>query len=154
MPITSTRRRPERGFTLLEVMLTALVLMMGLMAVSQLTRSTMGAFSTSQAGTMSAHPAIIENMLRDQVELARSVATDSALVLPSLVTPQGTYTSTVALGGSPIVSSINWSGPVNRRNYIATVRFQAAGTPAPGVVVGQILFDKNYNTTATGKTGL
>lgn len=154
MPMTNSSHRPTQGFTLLEVMLTALVLMMGLMAVNQLNRSTLGAMAPSEAGSANAHPAIVENLLRDQVELARNVATDSALVLPPLVTPQGTYTSTVTLGGSPITSSINWVGPVNRRNYIATVRFQAAGSAPPGVVVGQILFDKNYNTTATGRTGL
>lgn len=150
----NNKRASARGFTLLEVMLTALVLMMGLMAVSQLSRSTLGAIAPSQSTNLTANPAIVENLLRDQVELVRSVATDSAMVLPSLVSPQGTYTSTLIPGGAPITSSINWPGAVNRRNYIAIVRFQATGTAAPGVIVGQILFDKNYNTTATGKTGL
>lgn len=141
-------RRLPGGFSLLEVMLAALVLMIGMMAVSQLSRNLLSGFDPSQAHGLNQHPAIVEGLLRDRVELARSATALAGVTaaLPDLVTPHGTYSTTVATTG-PLEGAT-----MQRQRYVATVRYQAVGAAAPGVIAGQVVFDKVIGRN--GRSGL
>lgn len=135
--------RQQRGFSLLEVMLASLVLMLGILGAAQLQRSMFAGFSADQANGVNQHPAIVENLLRDQVEQARSGAPAN---LPALTTPHGTYQVTVApLGGA------NGGVRVSRQRYEVMVRYQPVGAAAP-VMAGRVIFDKV--TGGVGRTGL
>lgn len=150
-----TSKRRVGGFSLLEVMLAALVLMIGMMAVSQLGRNLLAGFDPSQDHGLNQHPAIVENLLRDQIEYARNATTHAAVLappLPDLVTSHGTYSTTVALVAPPVATAVNEGATMNRRRYVATVRYQAVGKAAPGVTAGQVVFDKV--TGRTGRSGL
>ncbi|MNR88789.1 hypothetical protein D3C72_197400 [compost metagenome] len=141
------------GFSLLEIMLAALVLLMGLMAVTQLSKGLLSNLSPSQAQGPNQHPAIIENLLRDQIEQARSASTHAAVAnVADLVTPHGTYRTSVALAALPVVAPQNVGVTMNRRRYVATVQYQAVGAAAPGVIAGQVVFDKV--TGRAGRSGL
>ena len=134
--------RRQRGFSLLEVMLASLVLMLGILGAAQLQRSMFAGFSPDQASGVNQHPAIVENLLRDQVEQARNAPPAN---LPALTTPHGTYQVTVTpLGGDGGVR-------VSRQRYEVLVRYQAVGAAAP-VVAGRVIFDKV--TGGVGRTGL
>lgn len=151
--MSRSQSRRSQGFSLLEVLLASLVLMVGLMAVSQLSRSLLASFSPDQEHGLNQHPAIVENLLRDQLEQARSAATHAAVASVSvLVTPLGTYQTGVALAAPPIAAAQNEGATMNRRRYVATVRYQAVGAAAPGVVAGQLVFDKV--TGRAGRSGL
>lgn len=135
--------RWQRGFSLLEVMLASLVLMLGILGAAQLHRSMLSGFSPDQASGVNQHPAIVENLLRDQVEQARNAPPAN---LPALTTPHGTYQVTVTpLGGA------NGGVRVSRQRYEVLVRYQAVGAAAP-TVAGRVIFDKV--TGGAGRTGL
>lgn len=141
------------GFSLLEVMMAALVLMVGMAAIAQLNRSLLTSMDPRQSSGLGPHPAIVENLLRDQVEQARIQDTVALpATVPALVTPQGTYSVQVALAAPPVVASLNepTASPTSmgRVRYVATVYFQANGAPAPGDMAGLLIFDK-----VAGKTG-
>ena len=124
-----------RGFSLLEVMLAALVLMVGIMGVAQLNRSLFSGLDPSQDHGVNQQPAIVENLLRDQVERARSAQPPAPVA--DLVTQHGTYSLKVnALGGAEAGVRLT------RQRYEAVVHFQAVGRTEPeAVVAGRVIFD-------------
>jgi|GEM_PF-4744704 len=149
--------RSRAGFSLLEVMLTSLVLMIGLLAVSRLSQGLLSGFNPGQSNGLNQHPAIVENLLRDQVEQARSVTTQAGVVgVPALVTPHGTYTVVVKPADGTFVPALdNGSESLTtiwRRRYTAAVYYQAVGKAAPGDLAGVVVFDKL--TGMAGRIGL
>lgn len=150
--------RFRAGFSLLEVMLASLVLMIGVLAISRLSQGLLSGFDSSQGHGLAQHPAIVENILRDQVEQARSVTSHAGVATVSaLVTPHGTYSVQVKPADLPIVPALN-AGPgespttVNRIRYTAAVYYQAVGKAAPGELAAVVVFDKL--TGMTGRSGL
>lgn len=149
--------RSRAGFSLLEVMLASLVLMIGLLAVSRLGQGLLSGFDASQSHGVNQHPAIVEGLLRDQVEQARSVTTHAGVAaVPTLVTPHGTYRVEVKPADGTFVPLLDagTESPtsIRRVRYTAAVYYVAIGKAAPGELAGVVVFDKV--TGMTGRSGL
>lgn len=122
----------------MEVMLASLILLVGIMGLAQLNRGLFAGFDPGQSSGVNQHPAIVENLLRDQVERVRQTRT--ATPVSDLVTPLGTYSAQVVAQGAPVIGA-----RLTVQRYEAVLRFQAVGQPAPGEVAGRIVFDTVSN---------
>lgn len=149
--------RSRAGFSLLEVMLASLVLMIGLLAVSRLGQGLLSGFDPSQSSGLNQQPVLVEGLLRDQVERARSVSTQAEVASDStFVTPHGTYRIEVKAADGTFVPALNagTESPtaIRRVRYTAAVYYVAIGKAAPGELAGVVVFDKV--TGMTGRSGL
>lgn len=138
-----SRTSRQGGFSILEAMLAVLVLMMGVVGITQLTRSMTASIVPSERGVVQ-HPEIVDQLLRDQVERLRAgSSTATPITGPVLVMSEATY--------SARADRTALDGPVNgfsRATYTVTVEYQAPG--AAKVLVGSTKVNKVVGPTARG----
>lgn len=139
------RSREEAGISLLEAMLTVLVLMMGIMAVTQLTRTMLSAVSPSESGIVQ-HPELVEQLLRDGAEALRASRLDpppARIELPALNVSGATYSVRVLRQGLPAPEN-----GFRRVDYHVEVHYQAPG--ADEILAGSVELDKVTAPVAKG----
>lgn len=81
-----------KGFTLLEALLASVILLIGVLTITQLTRGMVAGLSPGD-GPLE-HPEIVDQLLRDQVEFIRAQAGTPAApgLVSALAVPPATYT--------------------------------------------------------------
>lgn len=129
------RSKRQHGFSLLEAMLAVLILMAGVVGITQLTRSMVASVSPANRGPLP-HPEIVDHLLRDEVETMRARPAADALHTGAVLVMSGA-TYSVRADRTALV------GPVNgfsKATYTATAEYEAPG--AAKAVVGTVLFDK------------
>ena len=130
------RSKHQEGFSLLEAMLAVLILMMGVVGITQLTRSMVASVSPANRGPLP-HAEIVDHLLRDEIETMRARPTADALHTGAVLVMSGATYSVRADLVPPVV------GPVNgfsKATYTATAEYEAPG--AAKAVVGTVNFDK------------
>ena len=131
--------RRQGGYSLLEVLLASVVLLVGVMAVTKLTQGTLngltGSNSTRWAEGANQNPLLVDQLLREEVERIRSgdMATRSLTVGNALYHPDWFDEGQL----KPVFNGLDY------RRYRVEVRMQLR-EPAgmPKLLVGQVRFDK------------
>ncbi len=139
------RSSAQKGVSLLEAMLSILVLMMGVMAITQLTRTMAASVSPAESGIVQ-HPEIVEQLLRDAAETVRANPIDpppETVRLAPLGVAGATYSVRVVRNGLPPAQN-----GFRKVDYTIEVTYQAPG--APEVLAGSLELDKVTGPVAKG----
>ncbi|MNT48795.1 hypothetical protein D3C72_1855960 [compost metagenome] len=125
----------QEGFSLLEAMLAVLILMMGVVAITQLTRSLTASVTPSERGGVH-HPEIVDQLLRDLVENLRAInSTNASYTGANLIMSEATYS--VRADRTAITPIANG---FYKATYTVTVEYEAPGMAR--ATVGTVMINK------------
>jgi len=139
------RSRNQLGLSLLEAMLSILVLMVGVAAVTQLTRTMVAAIMPAEPSIVQ-HPEIVEQLLHDGAEAVRASKADPPPLtfgLAPLTVSDATYSVRIYRGEVPPPEK-----GFRKVDYTVEVTYQAVG--GPEILAGSVQLDKVTGPVAGG----
>lgn len=131
------RSKQERGVTLLEAMLSILVLMMGVGAITQLTRTIVSSVLPAEASVVQ-HPEIVEQLLHDGAEAVRASTLDPPPLtfgLAPIAISGATYSVRIFRDGLPSIEN-----GFRKVDYLIEVTYQVPD--GPEILAGSVQLDK------------